>query len=123
MSEHKETSVIYITKEHFAHLKEDSGFGEHIVKYLSSELSERIMSILEQEKEIVVRESDVCVSEFMPTNSVEYRRQVNWSPLVRCKDCKHYDTHDHRCKVWNHGVIVMGFCYKGEREEDDYNRP
>lgn len=37
--------------------------------------------------------------------------------IVRCKNCKHYDTHDHRCKVWNHGVILMGFCYKGEREE------
>ena len=38
--------------------------------------------------------------------------------IVRCKNCDHYDTHDHRCKVWNHGVIVMGFCYKGEREDD-----
>lgn len=36
--------------------------------------------------------------------------------IVRCKECNHYDTHDHRCKVWNHGVIVMGFCHKGERE-------
>lgn len=36
--------------------------------------------------------------------------------LLRCKDCRHYDTHGHRCKVWNHGVADDGFCYKGEQE-------
>lgn len=36
--------------------------------------------------------------------------------VVRCKDCKKYDTHDHRCKYWNHGVVVMDYCNKGERK-------
>lgn len=44
-------------------------------------------------------------------------QQTAQPEIVRCEDCKHYDTHDHRCKVWNHGVIMMGFCHKGEREE------
>lgn len=34
--------------------------------------------------------------------------------IIRCKDCRHYDTHGHRCKAWNHGVADDGFCYKGE---------
>ena len=42
--------------------------------------------------------------------------------IVRCKDCRHYNSHDHKCKVWNHGVILSGFCHeamKGEKNEVD----
>lgn len=42
--------------------------------------------------------------------------------IVRCKDCRHYNSHDHKCKVWNHGVILSGFCHeamKGEKNETD----
>ena len=35
--------------------------------------------------------------------------------IVRCKDCTHYDTHGHRCKHWNHGVMAEDYCSKGER--------
>lgn len=35
--------------------------------------------------------------------------------IIRCKDCKKYDIHDHRCKHWNHGVVVMDWCSKAER--------
>jgi hypothetical protein len=40
--------------------------------------------------------------------------------VVRCRDCIRYDTHDKRCKYWNHGVGVdlNGFCSKGERRND-----
>lgn len=39
--------------------------------------------------------------------------------IVRCKDCRYYNSHDHKCKVWNHGVILLGFCHeamKGEKK-------
>ena len=39
--------------------------------------------------------------------------------IIRCKDCKHYINHDKRCGYWNHGVSKDGYCYKGEREDDD----
>ena len=42
--------------------------------------------------------------------------------IVRCKACRHYNSHDHKCKVWNHGVILSGFCHeamKGEKNETD----
>jgi len=40
--------------------------------------------------------------------------------VVRCRDCIRYDTHDKRCRYWNHGVGVdlNGFCSKGERRTD-----
>lgn len=37
--------------------------------------------------------------------------------VIRCKDCKRYDSHNHRCKVWNHGINVEDFCSRGERKE------
>lgn len=40
------------------------------------------------------------------------------APVVRCKDCKRYDSHDHRCKVWNHGINKEDFCSRGERKEE-----
>ena len=38
--------------------------------------------------------------------------------IIRCKDCKKYDTHDHRCKHWNHGVVVMDWCSRAERKDN-----
>lgn len=40
-------------------------------------------------------------------------------PVVRCKDCMKYDSHGHRCKHWNHGVVVMDFCSRAERRTDE----
>ena len=120
MNDYKETAVINIPKENFAYLREDIGWGEHVIKCISSELAERIMGILEREEEIVVKQSDLRVSEFMPTNSVEYRRQINWSPLVRCKDCKHYWKNNPSDDV--PACLASpkddAFCSEGERKED-----
>ena len=122
----KETAVFLIPKEHLAFMKDDSGFVEHIVNHLSSELAERIMGILEREEEIIVRQSDLRVSEFMPTNSVEYRRQITWSSLVRCKDCKHRDGEDGQCPLQTTGDPYLDtypqnnfYCGDGERKVDD----
>lgn len=51
MSDFKETAVLLIPKEHLAFMKDDKGFSEYIVKRLSSELTNRIMGILEREEE------------------------------------------------------------------------
>lgn len=34
--------------------------------------------------------------------------------LVRCIDCKLYDSHNHRCKFFNHGIKENDFCSYGE---------
>ena len=36
--------------------------------------------------------------------------------IVYCKDCILYDTHDKRCKHWNHGVSMDDYCSYGEKE-------
>lgn len=121
--ENKETAVSIVPKEHFAYLKENSGFEEHIVKHLSSELAERIMGVLDREEEIIVGQSDLRVSELTyNTQYVEYRRQINWSSLVRCKDCKHCGlsrmTGNTYCDLGIGLYNLDDFCSRGERKED-----
>ena len=38
---------------------------------------------------------------------------------VRCRDCKHYDSHDHRCRVWNHGVEVVDYCSRADMRGEE----
>ena len=38
--------------------------------------------------------------------------------IIHCKDCNHHDTHNHRCKYWNHGVKADDYCSFAERKED-----
>lgn len=35
--------------------------------------------------------------------------------IVRCGVCQFYDRHDHRCKVFNHGVNTIHFCSYGRK--------
>ena len=126
MNNYKETAAFNISKDYFANLREDNGYKEYIVKRISSELAERIMDILEREEEIIVGQSDLCVSEFIPTNSVEYRRQINWSPFVRCKDCKHNILNRINGNAYcDLGIALYqldDFCSRGERREDERGR-
>lgn len=36
--------------------------------------------------------------------------------IIRCQNCEKYDTHDHRCKYWNHGVETTYWCSKAENK-------
>ena len=123
---YKETAVENIPKENLAYFNGDgSGYTDFLIKQLSAQLAERIMTVLSHEGEIVASLSDLRVEEYMPTNSIEYRRQINWSPLVRCKDCKHRDPEDHKCdsgEMERAGCIFkVGdeyFCAYGERRSE-----
>lgn len=127
MSNYTETAVANVPKAYVDNQKEDSGFVEFIVKQLSSELAERIMGILDREEEIIVGQSDLRVREFMPTNSVEYRRQIHWDSLVRCKDCIHRfkdgENVVFNCCELNHNIAQADdwFCADGVRREDGTN--
>ena len=38
--------------------------------------------------------------------------------VVYCKDCRFYNTHDHRCVRMNHGFKDDFFCSWGERKDE-----
>lgn len=122
MSDYKETAVANIPKAELAYFNGDSlGYTDFIIKQLSAQLAERIMTVLSNEGEVVARLSDLRVEEYRPTNSVEYRRQINWSPLVRCKDCEFYNADEKWCRRLGlcGAFNEDGFCSHGERKEDD----
>lgn len=98
---YKETAVANIPKEELAYFNGDSlKYTDFLIKQLLAQLSERIMTVLLREGEVVARLSDLRVEAHMPTNSMEYKQQIEWSPLVRCKDCKHRPSGDE----WNHDI-------------------
>ena len=46
---------------------------------------------------------------------------ISLEPLVRCKDCKHWDADEHECNIKT-GWFACGadwFCADGERRTDD----
>lgn len=67
----------------------------------------------------------------MPSIATEYLKDIieklqdeyysDVVKVVRCRDCARYDTHDKRCRYWNHGVGVDldGYCSKAERRTDE----
>ena len=139
MRMYKETAVRLVPKEHQI-LKDDNGFVRHIVHDISEDLAERVISILDEEGEIVVRQFDLRMEEQKMLNRVEYRQNIMWSPLVRCKDCK-WKPSNMGCNVdvekldfpldskscvicpygsddpwYNKEPDPNGFCHKGERK-------
>lgn len=40
--------------------------------------------------------------------------------IVRCYDCQLFDTHDKRCKYFNHGVDGLDFCSNGKKKFTNY---
>lgn len=42
---------------------------------------------------------------------------INAVPVVRCRDCVHYDKLYRTCEIWKHGVLSNGYCYRGDNGE------
>jgi len=117
----RETTVSLIPKEQVDYLKDDKKFFEFITNELTKNLSERVMQALEENDDIVIKKPVLRVSEYPPTHSVEYRKILDWEPLVRCKDCKHWCIHKHLeipwCRAMHIDRNAEDFCSDGERRE------
>lgn len=73
---------------------------------------------------------ELCFSERAVVDMLERRPTVDAVPVVRCKDCKHYDNSEGICwcnlnsKFFPGGVDWLGFpedgfCSYGERRNDN----
>jgi hypothetical protein len=122
----KETAVSLIPKEQIEYLKEDEKFIEFIKNELTKKISERLIQILETSDEIIIKKPVLRIYKYQPTNSIEYRKTVDWEPLVRCKDCKwgRKVCGNIECSVdLNAPTEYHGydwFCPNGERSEDGF---
>lgn len=117
----RETTVSHISKAEMDYYKEDEKFIEFIKNELTRSLSERVMQVLEAEDDIILKKPILKVSDFPPTHSVEYRKTLDWEPLVRCKDCVYNEGSDNEpwCCFYESGKDQDGFCDKGEKKEDE----
>ena len=75
-----------------------------------------LLEQMKSRKNYIGRPSDpVCLVEDAPA--------VDAVPVVRCKDCKHYDAHYYdnqgTCYLDGWGVHADFFCANGERREDN----
>ena len=105
--------------------KNDDGFKNCIANRLSQEIADRLMGVLNSEGEIIVEQSDLRIEDYPPTNSVEYKRQIRWSHIVRCEKCKHSRFSDpYRwglCEMPDRGyerICRNDYCSKAERRTD-----
>ena len=119
MKENKETCVLLVSKYENEFLADNKGFLDHIIERMSMELARRVMEILNTEGEIIVKQSDLRVSDYMPPDSIEYRKQIVWSKLVQCKYCKYFDGQE----LCNRHFIFVGndtsfFCKDGKWKDD-----
>ena len=125
----KETTVSLIPRAELAGMERDLSYTDFVVKQLSKRLADRLVQILATEGEVVVSMSDLMVSASVINHAVEYRRQIEWDHLVRCKDCKHaHLTNDKSVKYCDNykddddGYITVYFapdhyCSYGERKD------
>ena len=119
----QETIVSLVSKEEVAFFreKEDKKFFEFITNELTKGISERLIQILETNDEIIIKKPVLEVSEYKLLDSVEYKKIVNWKPLVRCKDCIHHKDAPKTTDVWCEridGLLPKNwFCADGEKRE------
>lgn len=114
----RETAVSRVTKDTATFVKDDEKFIEFITNELTKEISERIIRALEESDGIVVKKPVLKVSEY--PFYVEYRKTVDWEPLVRCKDCMWFNTSACAIRIVDESDKPKenDFCSFGERRED-----
>ena len=71
-----------------------------IGKNILHELCKGIADIIANGGEYIIRMTDAEITSQPMTNSMRYQREVNYRPLVRCKDCKYYNKGENERESW-----------------------
>ncbi|MBO7449765.1 MAG: hypothetical protein J6U54_05290 [Clostridiales bacterium] len=86
---HKESVARLVTKEDLAVFKDNNLFFSSMQNAFSHELAHNLIGILETNHEIAVKLSDIRTFDVPHINAVEYKQQLEWTTITKCKDCKH----------------------------------
>ena len=87
---YKESICRAFPKEAVASKADSDLFLMAIQNHFCRELSDRLMEILKSNGEVAVKLSDIRAFDEHYLNEIHYVQQFKWTPLIRCKDCKHY---------------------------------
>lgn len=117
----RETTVSLFSKEEMDYIENDKKFVDFIANELTRSISDRLIQVLETNGDIVIKKPVLRVSEYPPTHSIEYRKTVDWEPLIRCKDCIHNEGSDNEpwCNIYECIKSKDGFCDEGEMKGYD----
>lgn len=105
---------------------------------LKEELNSWAVDLTKSKFPHYVKDDADCIIDNAPTIDAVPRKDyeelerhfVNWEPVVRCKDCKrrknarengrlYWGGYEYYCEIARYGVTDDGFCYYGERKDDD----
>ena len=97
----KVTSRYEISKEMYEYANGD--IGEHVGNIIVRELCKKIADIIANGGEYIFRMTPNDIMENPYTNSLHYQRYVLYEPLIRCKDCVHWERHETwaACNYWS----------------------
>lgn len=122
----KETAVFAVPPFELERINDNKEYFDGIVRHIATQLYDRLIGILDTEKEVIVKRSDLITVEEPGLHQVQFRESINWRPLVRCKDCKFYGFFGRVkiCKYWAGDPYEAAapeeddFCSFAERRDD-----
>ena len=96
------------------------GFWDAVVKEMSGKVADRLLEIIRSNGEIIVSGVSWMTDEDVRKNNVEFKHQIKWEPLVRCKECEFYYEDEKWCRRLGLCGAFDGddFCSHAERRED-----
>lgn len=101
-------------------------YGEPIIKYIAAkmkrELAEAVLDILAIHNEIIIAERELPPVENVYPSTTEFRREIEWAPFVRCKDCEWWtkgkDSLQGRCELMKMYPTGEWYCGNGRRKDN-----
>lgn len=115
-----------VSKDTYNNIKNEQYVDMMIHEYLSNELSKKLVEILDEEDEIVMKVSDINKELNVYLDAVIFKRLLFHKQLVRCKECAHRDPEDKMCDCGmpeRAGCIFPVdddyFCMYGERRTEE----
>lgn len=130
MKSNKEDATMMVSKEFLASIDLATDYIKFLSKEMSRALAEKLRAILENNGEVIVKMTDLGSFNVPETNSIQYKKRIKWSKLVRCRDCRHqmtaiiarYKDGTEEWRQWCtlHPRSYLGgdddFCSKGEKK-------
>ena len=117
MKYQKIESVYCIPMLDLFQLREDPNFSNFVQSTLTQRLTERLMQVLGGKTDIIVKPITFNAQDIPEIGQFKYSKQLEWAPLVRCKDCIH--RHQTTCPFLIANAYKVNtdndFCSRGER--------
>ena len=93
----------------------------YAIQMMVRKLSEELANVLCTHKEYIVWMDAPTIEDVIGQNSTEYKACIEYKPLIRCRERKHFNGDGIMtdwCNFWSNMITADGFCSYGEKETD-----